>query len=318
MNPDYLSNVRRFGSSTPANDNNGAATYLSHKVDIDPNLLQLDGYGNVESVPLVWKKPCFGRPERYARGAMGGEPWYDDNGEFRLGKTTCDACLEKTPGTHEACGMIIDERIASAPAVDAAFVKWLTACATSGLACFSGARSRLWNKFLLAITDHGGWLNVNDDQVKFEAIRVEAEKKKRQKLSRQKRSRRQKDARYNRGTPITRDYLDKLECERDKRAAQLKGWRTLSGRSKRDMLWLKMLNDMGCDRVAEVWRTREELRRLGHEPQGQAIAKAMSMSGTWPLSLPSLAARVYEDLGRLAKLESNIAGSPPWPKWLYQ
>ena len=66
MNPDYVKEVRRFGSSAPFKDENGKSFNLSHDDDIDPTQVQTNGYGNVDGVPLVWRKPCLGRPERYA------------------------------------------------------------------------------------------------------------------------------------------------------------------------------------------------------------------------------------------------------------
>lgn len=318
MNPDYLKDVRRFGSSKPFKDEDGQSFNLSHDDDIDPRLVQTDGNGNVDSVPLVWRKPCFGRPERYARGHMGGMPWRDDNGKRRPGKTACDTCLERSPGTFEACSVIVNERIESDPAITAAFDKWLDACVDFGPRCFVGAGMKLWDSFLKTIIDHGGWTNVNDDQVKLEALRLKRARLARRKANRQARAQHQRAARLGTAKPITQDYLDKLKTERDRRSAHLKSLSALSGRTKRDMLWVKMLDDSGCDRIAEVWQTRELLSLMAVQPTGQAIAETMAASGRWSLKLSSLRARVYEDLReRLPKLEDDTAGAPLWPKWTY-
>jgi hypothetical protein len=249
---------------------------------------------------------------------MGGKPWRDDNGERRPGKTTCDTCLERSPGTFEACSIIVNERVDSDPAIKAAFDKWLDACADFGPACFVGARMNLWDSFLQTIIDHGGWFSVNDDQVKLETLRRKAERIDRRKVNRQARARRQRAARSGTAMPITQDYLDKLQAERDRRSAHLKSLSALSGRTKQSMLWLKMLDDSGRDRIAEVWQTRELLLRMAREPTGQAIAEKMAASGRWSLKLSSLRARVYEDLReRLPRLEDDTAGAPLWPKWTY-
>ncbi len=317
MYPDYVKDVRRFGSSAPFKDEDGKSFNLSHDDDIDPSLVQTDGNGNVDCVPLVWGKPCFGRPERYARASMGGKPWRDENGVRRPGKTTCDTCRDRSPGTFEACGIVVSERVDSNPAIKTAFDKWLDACVDFGPACFVGARMKLWDSFLQTISDHGGWFSVNDDQVRLEALRLKKERIDRRKTNRQARAHRQRAARLGTAKPITQDYLDKLQAERDRRAAHLKGLGTASGRTKSSMLWLKMLDDRGCDRIAEVWQTRELLSRMALEPTGQAIAANMVASGRWPLKLSSLRARDYEDLRRLAKLEDNSASAPLWPKWTY-
>jgi hypothetical protein len=317
MNPDYVKEVRRFGSLAPFEDEDGKSFNLSHKDNIDPSLVQTDGNGNVDSVPLVWRKPCFGRPERYARASMGGKPWRDDNGVRRPGKTTCDTCLEKSPGTFEAFGQIVSERIDSDLVIKTAFDKWLDACDDFGPACFVGAQMKLWDSFLQTIIDHGGWSSVNDDQVKLEALRLKQERIDRRKANRHARAQRQRAARLGTARPITQDYLDKLQAERDRRSAHLKRLGALSGRTKQDMLWLKMLDDSGRDRIAEVWHTRELLLRRALTATGQAIAEKMDATGRWPLKLSSLRARVYDDLKRLAKLEDDTASAPLWPKWTY-
>jgi hypothetical protein len=176
---------------------------------------------------------------------------------------------------------------------------------------------KLWDRFLETIIDHGGWFSVNDDQVKLEALRLKRERIDRRKANRQARSHRQRAARLGTAKPITQDYLDKLQAERNRRSAQLKSLGALSGRTKRDMLWVKMLKDSGCDRIAEVWQTRELLARMALIPTGHAISETMVATGRWPLELPSLRARVYDDLKRLAKLEDDTAGAPLWPKWTY-
>jgi hypothetical protein len=246
------------------------------------------------------------------------KPWFDDNGKRRLRKTTCDTCLERSPGTFEACGIIVSERVESDPAIKAAFDKWLDACGDDfGPRCFLGARMRQWDDFLQAIIDHGGWRNANDDQVKLEALRRKKEKVDRRSANRKRLSQTRKAARLGTAKPITQDYLAKLQAERDRRSAHLKSLGSLSGRTKRDMLWVKMLKGRGCDRIAEVWQTRELLSRMGLEPTGQAIAEKMVATRRWPLKLESLRARVYDDLKRLAKLEDDTAGAPLWPEWIY-
>lgn len=314
MNGQYVNEVRRFGGSAPFMEN-GRKFNLSHKDNIDPDFLQMDGNGQVDHVPVVWGKPCFGRPERFARGRREGKRWTDADGERRQGLTSCDTCMKRSPGTYEACGRIFAERVASNPLINAAFDKWIEGCKDDfGPICFLRNQAKLWNDFLQAIIDHGGWRNVNDDQVKLEAIRLATERTARIKANRKKRARRLKAARRGAAKPVTKHFLDELQAERDRRAAQLRSLQTASGRTKRDTLWLKKLD---CDRIADVWQTREFLLHVARNPTGQAIAEHMFNSGRWPGALPSLRARVYEDLKRLPKLENNLLSAPLWPAWAY-
>ena len=113
MNADYVNGVRRFGSSGRLKDENGETFNISHRSDCRPADVQTDGRGNVTRSPLVWRKPCFGRPERYVRGHTSGRLWRDESGQRHLSETTCDRCSELCPGVYEACGRVVNERAAS-------------------------------------------------------------------------------------------------------------------------------------------------------------------------------------------------------------
>lgn len=289
---------------------------LLHRDDIDPSAVKTDGKGNVEFMPLVSRKPCFGRLERFIAVGMGGSPWWK-NGELTQGRTTCDTCCDKSPGTFAACSALVDERLNSSSQIRTALEKWLERCNGYGKVCFVGSQLKPWDAFLKTIEDHGGWKSVNNDQVIIEALRVENERDRRRKATRRKRRLAEKALRRGKAEPITLDYDTKLRSERERRASHLKGLRVLSGKTKRDMLWLKMLDDTGCERIAAVWEARERLMRLSQQPTGQAIAQVLFDSREWPLKFPSLRARVYEDLKRLEKLADETAGAALWPRWNY-
>jgi len=177
MNTTYVQEVHRYGGPDPFKDSTGQRSNLSHADDVSPHLVRTDGKGNVVATPTVWRKDCWLRPERFCRGRVGSKPWRDESGRTRPGATQCDTCRHLSPGTFESCARIVDERIESSPTVKAAAHKWLDACGNDfGPACFLGARLKLWNDFLQAIIEHGGWQNKNDDQVKLEALRRKGEK----------------------------------------------------------------------------------------------------------------------------------------------
>jgi hypothetical protein len=202
--------------------------------------------------------------------------------------------------------------------IEASFDAWLTACGNDfGPACFTGNRIKLWQAFLQAIIDHGGWTNDNDDQVKLEAGRRNRDDRRRRNDAERKRRERERLAR--RGTPlkITAAYRQALRAERDKRADGIKRLGTLSGRTPRDMLWLK-LPDTTCERIADVWSTRELLSCAGQKVTGRAIAEHMMRDGrSYGLKLASLIARVHDDLRRIARFEDSRAGAPIWSSWVY-
>lgn len=318
MNPEYVKDVHRFGSAR-LKDENGDPFNISHDDDCATDDVRTDGLGNVTGSPLIWRKPCLGRPERYLRGHIGGRPWDHESGERRLSETPCDRCKERSPGVYDACGRIVDERVASNAAIDASFNSWMTACGNDfGPVCFTGHRGKLWRVLLQAIIDHGGWTSVNDDQVKLEAIR--RQKADRDKRNADARAARKRQRMARRGTPmtVTSEYLQALEIERNRRAGSIKGLRGLSGRASKDMLWLKNLRDDSCDRIADVWGGRELLSRGGHKVTGRAIAEHMVQHGrNYGLSVPSLTTRVHDDLKRIAKFEDKSAGAPIWDSWTY-
>jgi hypothetical protein len=258
--------------------------------------------------------------ERNLRGHFGRKVWLDKNGERQLSQTSCDTCASSTPGIYEACGNIVSERIESSPAIRAAFEAWANACGTeSGPRCFTGIRGRLWHAFLQSIIDHGGWKNVNDDQVKLEALRLAEEARRKRNAAARESRRRQREA--GRGTPssITLAELQPLQDERDRRAAKLKSLCDLARQAPRAMPWLSNLPDASCDRTSDVWWARELLSRQRRRVTGRAIAELMIDHGrNYGLRIESLTSRVHEDLKRIKKLEDDRAGAPLWTPWTYR
>lgn len=320
MNADYVRDIIRFAPAGRLLDQNGNAFNLSHSEDLDPAEVRTDGRGNVVSSPLIWRKPCFGRLERYVRAHTGFDVWTDESGQRKPSPTPCDTCAGLSPGVHRACGIVVSERCQSNPTIEATFDAWETACGDYfGPRCFIGHRFVLWQAFLQSIIDHGGWTNVNDDQVKLEHLRRKLDEKERRKIAAKLGRKRQRDARRSVPIAITADYLQALLTERDRRAAKVKSLRPLAGQTKQSMLWLINLKDEYCDRIADVWSARELLIRCGKRVTGKAIAAQMiGNNRDYGLKIGSLAARVYDDLKRIAKLEDDSASAPLWAPWTYK
>ena len=268
-------------------------------------------------MPLLLRKPCFGRPERFVRGALErGVPFgdCDERGEQARGKTQCERCP-----VFPACSDVSWERIDSAPDAKAALETWDQSCLDENLAAGDPRRfyqklGKLWNAFLDAIVAHGGWSNQNDDSVKLFAAQ-EAERK-RKTRNEQAKSRRKRDAARRRGIPqqMTGEYFSSLQGERDRRAEQLKNLRSDPNADPR----LTKLPDQSCERIADVWEARHRLARAGERVTGKAIAQdMMRCQKDYGLGLPSLTSRVYEDLRRIDWLEEDHGQGALWPAWVF-
>ena len=103
MNKTYVAEVHRFGGRYPYVDQNGRRRNLRHTTDFSADEVKTDGFGNVKSMPLLAKKPCFGRPERLFRAVVGSKPWTDQSGVRQPGDTPCDTCFKLSPSVFESC-----------------------------------------------------------------------------------------------------------------------------------------------------------------------------------------------------------------------
>jgi hypothetical protein len=318
MSSDYVGEVRLFGGPAPF-IKDGQRYNLKHEDDIDPSKVRTDGMGNVQDMPLLRGKPCFGRPERWARTLAGPKPYFRD-GELEQGDTTCDTCRDRSPNTFAACGQIVDERLRSNPSVQQALDVWIRGAEhLYGEQAFQGLAGRLWESFMLAISDHGGWTNKNNELVKLHAIREAEVNKQRENELRKQRRAEQRAA--HRGPPagITGDFIQQLEAEAIGRANKLKAVVRAAGGTNRQVLpaWAQLKPHV-CERIAEVWKSQLILERAGKRTSGQNIATLVSKRPPYDqVPFTTLRARVYDDLKRIAKLESGDHGDPIWPKWTY-
>lgn len=321
MTAEYVAEVYRFGGPSPYKDQYGHRRNLSHGTDFARDEVVTNDKGDVIAMPLLVKKPCFGRPERYLRAVAGSKPWTDKNGETKPGSTPCDTCFEKSAGVYEACLELSLERVASQPRIQAAFDEWNEASrGVLGRKAFHGRLGQLWQNLLDEIVAAGGWSNVNDDHVRVHRHAEAAQKRQAAANRRKARRKEARDARKGRSKPITPEFLRGLEQERDRRVEHLKALRDLPVASGRAMRWLGRMSDTTCERIGDVWRERELLARAGKEPKQRTLVDQMWAAGKkhGASSKSVLAARVSEDIKkRLAKLEDDSAGAPIWPRWTF-
>lgn len=317
----YIADVRRFGGSKPYYTTDGRRTNLSHKTDFAQGEVVTDGAGNIKQMPILPKKPCFARPERWFRAFVGSAPWTNENGERVPGDTPCDTCEKSCPGVYAACFTVAEERVNSDQRIADSLNEWIDACGTElGAKCFVLPRSKLWGAFLNAITDSGGWTNVNDYQVKIHDFLKADQKRIEVNLYRKRKRMRDKAARRGQQPPITAHFEQALEQERDRRAKHIKFLRSLPMCAKPNMRWLSTLPDETCDRIADVWACRTMLLREGSDTTHTLIAERLSLNGKTygSTTTKALAARVGEDIRkRLDRLEDSRGGNALLPEWDY-
>ena len=248
MNPKYVSEVRRFGGPNHNTDSLGNRKNLSHSDDIDPRHVKTDGLGNVIAMPLVRNKSCFGRPERILRGLFGGKPWIAEDGSRRMGGTTCSTCEGRSLGTFLACNDVIAERIASSADVERACVEWIDGTGRQfGPSCFLGSDKHRWEAFLVAIENHGGWSNINDEQVKIDAVAAGELAKKHRRDSAKRRRDLEKQRRQGAVRSLTPELLAAVKEEGGSRANHLKTLKVARGAKPQDTLWITSLPDSTCE-----------------------------------------------------------------------
>jgi hypothetical protein len=317
MNAEYVAGVRKFGGPLPYRKENGGQLHLQHQTQFAPVEVETDRGGNITQMPLLLRKPCFGRPERYIRGCLKVGAEYgdaDDQGARARGRTQCGRCPVAL-----ACGKVAFERIDSAPAISKALTAWIDANDARKLdgsrpLSFYGELRRLWDAFLQAVIDHGGWSSFNDDNVRLHEVRKAKDDRRKHNEARRRRTARRRAAYSGTAKPLTVDYFNALQVERDSRARHLKQLRVSA---KKDP-WLFKLPPERCDRIADVWQGREMLTRAAQKSTGVAIAKWMVREGrNYGLAERSLVSRVCDDLKRIAKLETDFGSGPLWPKWVY-
>lgn len=221
--------------------------------------------------------------------------------------------------TFLACNDVIAERIASSADVERTCVEWIDGTDRQfGPSCFRGSDKHRWEAFLVAIENHGGWSNINDEQVKIDAVAAGELAKKHRRDSAKRRRGLEKQRRQGAVRSLTPELLAAVKEEGDSRANHLKTLKVVRGAKPQDTLWITSLPDSTCERIADVWRIRETLRYYKENCTGKEIAeRLLDENPSSSLSLGSLQARVSQDLKRIKKLENDDRGEPIWAKWTF-
>ena len=304
--PTYREEVLRLGGRKPYEDAEGKQIYLNQKTAFSWQDIKIDSDGNRLESPLLERKPCFGRPERFFRGDLEqGKEAINEYGNRVRTLTRCERCL-----VSDACAYTCDVRINSDPNVISKFTDWSDATNQQiGNAKFQGsANYRLWHNFLLAIIAHGGWSNLNDARVSANQI-LKKEKRDEARRANAKATRKARTLKPHVKHSITSAQRSALQNEHDRRLEVL-----LDLRKQRLVpRWIGNLSIESCERTATVWMARMILERLGAKATGKAIASWLVSNGlAQDGKLTSLCTSTCRTLNRVKKLEDGRAGTPIW------
>lgn len=273
---DYALGVRRYGGPNPYRYAEGGRCHLDQTEAISIADVETDGLGNIVEMPLLRRKPCFGRVERLGRALEGEiEAFHRSQQAFltksasQIGKAvnksrwTPPKCVRCPKTTGNACAEICDERLESAPEVRRRYHKWFEFVENLPVQKrFIGAANVLWQCFLRAIEEHGGWTNVNDERIKIAAI--EHKKAKGRKDAERKKANKKLKRQHPCSIEKNQDFICKAHEERDRRAEkllELRAW-------KKGPTWIKSLKEENCERVADVWLARTLIGRAGEKVTG--------------------------------------------------
>jgi hypothetical protein len=302
----YTAVVRRFGGARPYRriDDDGKFN-LNQTTSFDAVDVRTDGKGIVHDMPLLERKPCFGRPERYIRGLHEeGRKFVMRDGTVQQSETACGRCPVRA-----ACGGLSWERIKSDANIEAALSDWITATdQLTGFYQFIRTPLRFWHVYLDAIISHGPWPNVNDARVSAAKIAQKQERdEKRRKSAKAARMARRPKAR--KAKAASRQFIAAVDVERDRRLNVLLDLR----QQPCVPAWITKLPVQGCERTADVWRILTILARSGNKISGKVIADELARKGQHQNAKPdSLRTVIYKDWNRVKKLENSSADDPIW------
>ncbi|MCY7280139.1 MAG: hypothetical protein LH610_04445 [Sphingomonas bacterium] len=196
---------------------------LSHVDIIAPGDMTLDEAGNILGMPLLRKKPCFGRPETFLRhGARIRRIKNRYGKEIDSSQHQCGSCPELT---HASCGIVVKQRVQGDPKIHAALRDWMDDCDTRhhGEKVYVKESGRFWLLFKQAIATRGPFKSSNDRALhQYEVQRAEEQTEKWRKRRARDRARLRKD-RQSAAVTVqpTAQFLENALNERDEREVAL-------------------------------------------------------------------------------------------------
>lgn len=295
--PNYEEEVWAWGKAKPW------TVKLSHKVRFGAADVLTDGVGNILALPLLLKKPCFGRPETFFRhGAM----VQIQTVRGRVIESTSHQC-GRCPVRY-ACQFVCKERVLSDPNMTAALRAWKhhSESMSPGKFIYTGSAGFFWTDFKRAVAGRGRFSSSNDEAIReheraaVDAVRMKATDRKR---ASRERLRREKAKDHEIPSP---QYLLNAERERDDRADILF---SIAGDPKMPPCVSKIPSAHArrtAEITADAWLMQTIDNAMGFRSGYGTLARKMFQDGRGEgLSMASLKARMFKDLCRVAELEQS-------------
>lgn len=265
--------------------------------------IQISNDGNIEQMPELIGKPCFGIITAYLRH---GAPEAWSQKIKRLVPSRCGRCE-----VRDACISVCNVRILAVPAIATAVVEWNR---KGGRSIFATPKSLhasrgSWTK-VVQVARTAGFTNSNDSEViahwdrEQQKLHVEEEKARRRAL------------RKSRAAGVLDDGLVALVmAERDKRAMYLK----LERMAPNPPHWIAKLDDRSANMIASAWAARFLLRFQPRKiTPGMVATRMLKDQMVSGITQPSLRQRLPNDFRRIAMLERSVGGERVWEKFDYK
>lgn len=299
----YRDEVMTWGNQAPWKK---LGIRVSHRVTFPASAVKRDGQGNILSMPLLPRKPCFGRPEAFFRhGRRVIQVRLPGGRSVDSSKHQCGSCPK---GVWQACAETSWERVQSDPAILKAFREWRSFCQANfnGELRYTGPASLLWGAFKEAIASRGPFLSSNDEELERQRVLEQAEKRRKWvEIKRRQREAMRAQARLAKQLP-DKQFVSNLISERDRRRDTL--LRVL-GRSDQPPSRSKVPADkrMATATItANAWAISKLLWASGEDPRPARIARLMVERGlSAGTTYPTLKARIANDLRRARECERD-------------
>ena len=298
----YHNEVMRAGNRKPWE----SWPRLSHKDVIAPSDVELDREGNILKMPVLHRKPCFGRPETFIR--HGDRVRLAKNHYGKMVQSTSHQCGSCPLLTWQSCGKVVVRRVQGNTALHVAYGLWVEDCRVrhGGTPTFTGESGKPWGNFKKAIAARGPFSNDNERVLAIaNAALAEIKRKKWQAAKAVQRQRARESKKADRQAPSLQ-FVENVRDECDRRRRQLE---MVLGDPKQHPSRSRVpaaKRPTTAAITANAWGVRELLRECCLPDGSGVIARKMVEHGlNEGLRLPTLKARLPADLERGAQCERD-------------
>lgn len=272
---------------------------LKHADIIDPNEVELDEVGNILDMPLLRRKPCFGRPETFLR--HGDRVRRVPNKWGKLVDSMSHQCGACPQLTWQSCAKVVMKRVVGNPGIHEALRAWQSDCDLrhSGDRIYVEESGRLWGAFKQAIVDRGPFTNSNDEVLLERAAADARAQKAKWRIS--KAAQREKARRKQRADRMlpSRQFILNAVGERNERENALYAVLGMPGQHKSRSMVPEAHRAATAAITANAWLIREILIESNRYAGSGTVARYMVQLGlNGSKRLAPLKARMQSDLNR--------------------